>query len=63
MMHVTLVDSSGSFWGQKVNSLLALTLLALMVFWIGLYYLGYKADSIGQAYVANNNVLAEMNTQ
>ena len=58
MMHVTLVDSSGSFWGQKVNSLLALTLLALMVFWVGLYYLGHKADTIGEGYIATDTSAA-----
>ncbi len=41
------------FLKQRVNQWLCLALLALMCFWVVLYYLTAKAEIIGNTIVAN----------
>jgi len=40
----------GSFLKQRVNSFLCIALLALITFWVVLYYLSAKAQIIGTEY-------------
>ena len=42
------------FLQQNVNQWLCIALMGLMCFWTVLYYLGHKAQSIGDSVASNN---------
>lgn len=43
-----------AFFKQQVNQWLCIALIGLMCFWVVLYYLGHKADTIGNNIIANS---------
>jgi hypothetical protein len=48
--------SSLAFFRQRINTYLALALVALMGFWTCLYYFTHKAEAIGTSYADSTNV-------
>ena len=45
------MQKESNFFRQKVNSSLCIALISLMCFWTVLYYLGHRAEQIGNSYI------------
>lgn len=47
------------FLQQNINQWLCMALIGLMCFWVVLYYLGHKAQDLGESMIVNASELSD----